>query len=230
MNEPRPQTESELIELIRSSDARAPEALHRRIEQMASERSRSGRHRRTARGAFAAGRSALVPRVGALAALAAALVAVLAIVLGGGGRSLSVQQATALTLSHPTAAAPAEMSPSSSELVAAVEGVHFPYWEERFGWRSTGQRTDTLEGHAVTTVFYADRGGQRVGYAIVAGRAPSLSGGSVKWLGGRPYRLLSIGGARTVVWLRGGRLCVLSGRGVSGGTLLRLASWGERAA
>jgi hypothetical protein len=165
-----------------------------------------------------------------LAALAAVLVAVLAIVLGGGGRSLSVQQTAALTLSHATAAPPAEMRPTSSELVAAVEGVHFPYWEERFGWRSTGERSDTLDGRAVTTVFYADRGGQRVGYAIVSGRAPSLSGGSVKWLGGHPYRLLSSGGARTVAWLRGGRLCVLSGRGVSGGTLLRLASGGERAA
>jgi hypothetical protein len=28
-----------------------------------------------------------------------------------------------------------------------------------------------------------------------------------------------------VTWLRDGHLCVLSGRGVSGATLLRLASW-----
>ena len=165
-----------------------------------------------------------------MAALAAAVIAVLAIVLGGGGRSLSVRQTTALTLSGPTAPAPREAQPKSGQLVAAVQGVHFPYWEERFGWRSTGQRTDALQGHTVMTVFYADRGGQQIGYAIVSGRAPGLSGGSVKWVGGHPYRLISSGDTRTVVWLRSGRLCVLSGRGVAGGTLLHLASWGERAA
>jgi hypothetical protein len=230
MNEPRPQTESELIELIRSSEARAPEALHRRIEQMVSESSRSGSSRRTAWGALAAGRSALVPRVGALAALAAVLVAVLAILLGGGGRSLSVQQTAALTLSHATAAPPAEMRPTSSELVAAVQGVHFPYWEERFGWRSSGQRSDTLGGRTVMTVFYSNASGRRVGYAIVSGTAPSVRGGSEHWLGGTAFRLFGRQGAQTVTWLRHGRLCVLSGRGVDAGTLLRLASWRQRGA
>jgi hypothetical protein len=80
------------------------------------------------------------------------------------------------------------------------------------------------------TVFYADRSGRRIGYAIVAGRAPNVGGGSVTWLGGHPYRLLGASGTRTVMWVRSGRLCVLSGRGVAAGTLLRLASWGERAA
>ena len=229
MNDPRPQTEAELIELVRSSDIRAPEALHRRIEQMVAEKSASQDGRRTPPW-LGSGRSALVPRLAAFGALAAAVVAVLAIALGGGGHSLSVPQTTALTLSHPTAAAPAEAKPSSGELVAAVQGVHFPYWEEHFGWRSTGQRTDRLQGHTVMTVFYANRGGQRIGYAIVAGAAPSVSGGTVSWLHGHPYRLLGAGDTHTVVWLRNGRLCVLSGRGVSAGTLMRLASWGERAA
>ncbi|HEV7584877.1 MAG TPA: hypothetical protein VGO14_03765 [Solirubrobacteraceae bacterium] len=230
MNEPRPQTETELIELIRSSEVRAPEALHRRIEQLVADRPATG-GRRPAWGIPGAGRSAVLPRLAAVAALAAVLIAVLVVALGGAGRrSLSVGQATALTLSRPTAPAPKETKPSSGELAAAVQGVHFPYWEERFGWRSTGQRTDRLQGHTVMTVFYADRRGRGIGYAIAAGRAPSLSGGSVKWLGGHAYRLLSGNGARTVVWLRNGRLCVLSGRGVSGGTLLRLASGGERAA
>jgi hypothetical protein len=229
MTEPRPQTETELIELVRSSDVRAPDALHRRIEQMVAERSAPGARRRAPWATLGARRS-LVPRLASAAALAAVVVAVLAIVLGGGGSSLSVPQTTALTLSHPTTAAPREMKPGSGELVAAVQGVHFPYWEERFGWRSTGERTDKLQGRAVTTVFYANRGGQRIGYAIVAGSAPSLTGGSVKWLGGHAYRLLGGSGSRTVMWLRSGRLCVLSGRGVAAGTLLRLASWGERAA
>jgi hypothetical protein len=226
MNEPRPRTEAELIELLRSSDVRAPEALHRRIEQLVAERSH---RRRMPWGALGAVPSPLSRRVGAVAALAAAAVAVLAIVLGGGGHSLSVQRATALTLSGPTAPAPRETSRSSGQLVAAVQGVHFPYWEDRFGWRTTGQRTDTVEGRTVTTVFYANPSGRRIGYAIVAGPAPGVSGGSVRLLGGHPYRLSTAHGASTVTWLRGGRLCVLSGRGVDGATLLRLASGGERA-
>jgi hypothetical protein len=80
------------------------------------------------------------------------------------------------------------------------------------------------------TVFYGNRSGQRIGYAIVSGAAPSVSGGSVSWRHGHPYRLIGAGDTHTVMWLRNGRLCVLSGRGVSAGTLLRLASWGERAA
>jgi hypothetical protein len=227
MNEPRPSTEAELIELVRSSDVRAPEALHRRIEQLVAERSPSRRRRSILGSALGA---APARRAGAAAALLAVGVAVLAIVLGGGGsgRSLSVQQATALTLSQAKAPAPGESSRSSSELVAAVEGVHFPYWEEHFGWRSTGRRTDSVAGHSVMTVFYASRSGQRIGYAIVAGPAPRLSGGSVRWRDSHSYRLFSGAGAQTVTWLRHGRLCVLSGRGVDATTLLRLASWGER--
>jgi hypothetical protein len=230
MSDPRPQTETELIELVRSSDERAPEALHGRIEEMVAERPLSvARGRRSPWGAIG-GRPQLLPRLAALAALAAAVVAVLVIVVGGEGRSLSVRQATALTFGHPTAPAPREAKPTSGQLVAAVQGVHFPYWEERFGWRSMGQRTDTLQGHTVMTVFYASRSGKRIGYAIVAGPAPALSGGSVNWLGGHPYRVLGPPGSRTVMWLRSGRLCLLSGRGVASATLLRLASWGERAA
>jgi hypothetical protein len=224
----RPRTEAELIELVRSSDVRAPDALHRRIEELVAERSSSRRRRPLLWAGLGTGASPLARRAGAAAALLAATVAVLAIVLGSGGRSLSVQQATALTLSQPQAPAPAESSPRSSELVAAVQGVHFPYWEEHFGWRSTGQRTDTVQGHTVMTVFYANRGGQRIGYAIVAGTAPRLSGGSVRWRDGHPYRLFTLRGAQSVAWLRHGRLCVLSGRDIGAGTLIRLASWGER--
>jgi hypothetical protein len=225
MNEPRPRTEAELIELVRSSDVRAPEALHRRIEQLVAER--SSRRRRPILGRpFAAGAAPLARKLGPAAALAAVIVAVLAIVIGGGGNSLSVQQATALTLSPAKAPAPAERSSSDVALAASVQGVYFPYWAE-LGWRSTGQRTDNVAGHTVMTVFYANRSGQRLGYAIVAGPAPALSGGRVQSLNGTSYRLLSGQGAKTVAWLRHGRLCVLSGRGVDAATLLHLASRGE---
>jgi hypothetical protein len=53
-----------------------------------------------------------------------------------------------------------------------------------------------------------------------------VSGGATVWRNGIPYRLLREGGVETVAWLRSGHLCVVSGRGVDGATLLCLASWG----
>jgi hypothetical protein len=107
--------------------------------------------------------------------------------------------------------------------------VAFPYWEHSFGWRSVGARSDQIGTRAVTTVFYLDAQGRRIGYSIVSGTPPpSASGGKVYKSDGTSYRLVTLNGAKAVVWLRDGRLCVVSGRGVPGATLLRLASWGER--
>jgi hypothetical protein len=107
--------------------------------------------------------------------------------------------------------------------------VDFPYWEERFGWRATGARSDRVNGRAVTTVFYADRHGRQIGYAIVAGTpAPKQDGGEIAWRGGTRFRVQQLHGATVVSWLRGGHLCVLAGRGVSGATLLAVASWQAR--
>ena len=105
----------------------------------------------------------------------------------------------------------------------------FPYWEERFGWRSTGTRHDHVNGRAVTTVFYADRRGRQIGYAIVAGTpAPRQDQGALAWGNGTRFRVLQLHGATVVSWLRDGRLCVVASRGVSGATLLALASWHGR--
>jgi hypothetical protein len=49
----------------------------------------------------------------------------------------------------------------------------------------------------------------------------------IAWRGGVSYRLLTENGAAVVTWLRDGHLCVVSGRGVSSATLLRLASWSD---
>ncbi|HWX52296.1 MAG TPA: hypothetical protein VNY34_03325 [Solirubrobacteraceae bacterium] len=224
---PRPRTEAELIELVRSSDLRAPDSLHSRIESMVAEHGR--RRRSSLGGALTAVGAPLGRRLVAAGALVAVVVAVLAVVLGGAGHaSLSLRQASALTLGPATTRAPAESTRNGAELVASVQGVHFPYWEEHFGWRSTGQRTERVAGRTVTTVFYANGRGQRIGYAIVAGTpAPSMQGGNVQWRHGTSYRLLHANGAEVVTWLRDGRLCVLSGRGVDRATLVRLASWGQ---
>jgi hypothetical protein len=154
----------------------------------------------------------------------------IAVGLGGGGSipTVSFSQAAASTLRAATLPAPPESPADHAQLAVAVDGVPFPCWEDRFGWRSTGSRTDRVDGRSITTVFYGDSSGRRIGYAILAGTpAPRVGGGVIAWRGGVSYRLLNENGAAVVTWLRDGHLCVVSGRGVSSATLLGLASWSD---
>ncbi len=228
MTDPRPSTESELVEYLRSIDVRAPDSLHGRVQALVAGGSSHGRRRRGGAVArpFAGG-----PRLAAAGAIATVAVAVaIAVGLGGGGSSApSLSQASALTLREATAVAPPESSRNHAELAASVDGVSFPYWGGRFGWRATGSRTDRIAGRTVTTIFYANRHRQRVGYAIVSGAAPehTHSGARASWRDGAPYWVLSRNGVKVVTWQRNGHLCVISGRGVSSATLLHLASWDD---
>ena len=218
--------ESELVEFVRSIDVRAPESLHSRVQALVADASRrKGRRGTGHRRAPAFARYAIA---GALAAAVAA--SAIAIGLSGGGNSNGpfIREASALTLGRSTAAAPRK-TPGTAHLAAAVDGVAFPYWEDRFGWRSTGTRRDHVNGRAVTTVFYADRRGRQIGYAIVAGTAaPKQDQGAVASRNGTRFRVLQLDGATVVSWLRDGHLCVVAGRGVSAATLLALASWHDR--
>ncbi len=215
-----------IAELVRSFDAPAPQSLHRRIDSLVADHGdpRHARRRLGQRFSFP-----VLTGMGAMAVVAAV---VLAIAFGGGGGSsgaaaLTVGQTVAPTLRTASLPAPRESLTRHAQLDAAVDGVPFPYWGERFGWHSTGARADRIDGHIVTTVFYANGGGQRVGYAIFAGAPMSKTGGVVTWRGGVSYRLFHESGVAVVTWLRDGHLCVVSGRGVSSATLLRLASWSE---
>jgi hypothetical protein len=234
MPTPGPADEAELVEYIRSIDTPAPESLHRRVDAMIAARSAraAGARRGGARaGATGARPFGLAPRIAAVGAIAAAVVALaLTFGLSGSSKTLSVRDAAALTHRAATHPAPPENSRDRRELAAAVEGVSFPYWGGRLGWRSTGSRSDRVDGRTVRTIFYENRRGQRIGYAIVAGSAPSQgSGGVISRRDGTPYRLLTIDGAPVVTWVRSGHLCVVSGHRVGGATLLRLASWDDRA-
>jgi hypothetical protein len=216
-----PDREADVIELLRAIDVQAPASLRQSTERLLTEHSRS----RSARAGGA--RPSLALRAGASLALLGAVVAiVLVVALAGSSRSSSLQaQVQTLALRPSTSAAPAESSRRRDQLAAAVEGLAFPYWGERFGWRSSGSRSDRVAGRSVSTVFYTDGAAQRIGYAILAGASPAVSGGSIVKLGGTPYRVISSGTDRTVLWTRDGHLCVVAGRGVSSATLLRLASW-----
>ncbi len=222
MSEPRPRNEPELIEHVRSIDAPAPEALHREVHALISARRSFGGH--------AAGRPLLVRGLLASAALAAVVAAVLVIALSGGGgaSTMSLREASAPTLRPATAPAPSQRTGDPAQLAVAVDGISFPSWQ-RLGWRSTGTRSDRVGGHTMTTVFYADVHGHRIGYAIIAGAAPRVGGGTLASRGRTRYRLSFADGAPVVTWRREGHMCVLSGRGVSSATLLQLADWGEPA-
>lgn len=221
-----------------AAGVKAPESLHQRVQEMVADAQRPGAQRlapawrrmgRLLPSGAAPARRFAVAAAGISLAGAAALAIAIGL-SGGGSTGLSARRAVALTLSPATMPAPAESSAHREQLAASVGGVAFPYWGERFGWRSSGARSDILDGRAVTTVFYSSRGGQRVGYAIVSGPAPATGGGTLVWRKGVSYRLSSEGGAEAILWRRHGRLCVIAGRGVSPRTLLDLASWGgERA-
>ena len=230
MSEQRHNPEADLIERLRAVDVRAPEELHRRVQTLVAEHASGSRGRGDGVGRTRPAR----PRgllFGGAATAVAAVAAILVIALTGGGSSkLSGREVSARTLLAATAAAPRESPRERGVLTENVDGVAFPYWEGRFGWRASGARSDAIDGRTVRTVFYADASGQRIGYAIVSGTpAPAASGGVIVWRHGTLYRLLGERGVRSVVWLRSGRLCVMAGRGVSSSTLLALASWRERA-
>jgi hypothetical protein len=214
-----------IVELTAAMDTRAPESLHRQVEAMLAPSMQR-------RGQSHPGSRLRRPRIGLATVAAVALIAIVVIALIGqpthpGSSGLSVQQAAALTLSPATGPAPAENERQRSQLTVAVDGVSFPYWKERFGWRSSGTRSDEIGGRTVKTVFYTNSGGQRVGYAIASGRAPAIEGGKVVRRWGVSYRLLEHTGTTVITWQRGGHLCVMAGRGVSARTLLSLASWGS---
>jgi hypothetical protein len=222
---PSKSTERDIARL--AATVEAPESLHRRVQEMAAAAQRRTPSRRRLGWRMHAKSMALAGAT----ALAAVGVALAVTSSGGGGNdALAPQAAAQLALSPATLPAPSENPSNRSQLAASVGGVAFPYWKERFGWRGSGARSDTLDGRTVTTVFYSNPGGQRIGYAIVAGPAPSASGGSLVKRWGVSYRLSSQDGANVIVWRRGGHLCVIAGRGVSPHTLLNLASWGSERA
>jgi len=226
MSERPSYTESELVELVQSIDVRAPEELHGRIQALVDERSA----RRGPGRAFAGQRTLALGLGGAVAVAAAAAVVLVASLSGAGTHALTLREASGLSLRASTMTAPGESPSNGRELAASVDGVAFPYWEEHFGWRASGARVDRVNGRRVRTVFYTNASGRRIGYSIIAGApATSASGGTIAWREGTPFRFLKENGIWVVTWIRDGHRCVVSGRGMDWVTLLKLASWNDRA-
>jgi len=206
------------VTLLRSADeVRAPDSLRQRIEEQARAAGASGRRVRP--------RVRLRLAIPSVSALAAAVAVAVVLIGGGTGTSApTLAQATHLTLASATFPAPAESSSGANTLDDSAAGIPFPYWSRSVRWNAVGARSDRVSGRQIVTVFYANQSGSRVGYAIVGGAALPVHGGATVWRHGVPFRLLNVGGARLITWLRSGHTCVIAGRSVSDRTLLALAS------
>jgi hypothetical protein len=195
-----------------AAQVRAPERLR---VQLAAQRARRTRHRRTA--------GALV------ATLATALAAVLALAHPAGEPGPpSIADAAAIALRAPTLPAPARDARAPELLRASAGGVRFPdYAYGRLGWRADGLRRARRGGRDVIVVSYArGAGGPRAGYAIVAGPALGLTAGAPRIVRrGVQFAVLRDAGATIVTWRRSGHTCVLASRDAPAGMLLRLAAW-----
>ena len=154
----------------------------------------------------------------ALAGVGAAAAVALALLVAGGAPSTGDVLEAAL---RPPVAT---VTPTGGPLLEEqVEGVRFPDYQAKFGWRAAGQRDDEVDGRLVRTVTYR-KDGQRVRYSIVAGDALDEPDGED--LEAEGTRLRRIGDENAVTWRRGGHTCVMDGSaGVSLDTVAELAGW-----
>jgi hypothetical protein len=163
----------------------------------------------------------LVPGLASAGVLAAVVAVVLATI---GSSAPTVAQAASLAARPATAAAPSGNRGALLPRVRAA-GLPFPYWEDRFGWRASGVRSDSLSSRLTTTVFYR-YAGRLIGYTVVSGHALAAPvNAQVTVRDGTRIELFRMGSRTAVTWLRRGHTCVLSGAGVPGTTLVRLAAW-----
>jgi hypothetical protein len=207
-----PEREQRVVDLLTQArvSTRAPDSLRAQVE---ATRQGPAKQRRT-------GRSMGLPSwrlgvAGAMAVVAAALV----ITLGSGTTATpSLAQVAALSGRGPAGPAPGPLpSASTTLLTASVGSLHFPNWWAHGGWRSSGERTDTIDGRTVRTVFYT-HAGTRLAYSIVA--SPVLWGSRVA---NSRYVVLQVGSRVTVVWTDRGHTCALTGAGASAESLWSLA-------
>ncbi len=220
------------VAIMRSLESvEAPSLLRRSIETStagdeepgsAGPRSpRTWRRRRTVPARLQAG--------AAVALAAAAVVAVVLVLTGGSGTPTAAPtllQASSAGVRPSTQPPPPQSRHNPNLLAASAAGIAFPYWGDRFGWHTTGARTDTLAGRTVTTVFYTHRGAGRVWYSIVSGAAlPVPVGSATVERHGVSFHVVRAANPTVVTWREAGHTCVLTARAVNAGTLVHLAAW-----
>ena len=175
----------------------------------------------------ARGRRRLGVALSAAGVLAAVAIVFVVLSVSGGPAAPSVADAAQLALQPPSGPPPAAVAGTSS-LAASVGGVSFPDLQASYGWQPVGVRHGQVGGRPATVVYY-EKGGQRVGYAIVDGPALPRPGGAASTTrSGVEFQTLALHGQQVVTWRSGGHTCVMIGP-VSAGELVTLASWGETA-
>ena len=208
------QRERRVVDALHHARAteRAPASLRARIE--AARPSGAARARRR-----------LVYAGGAVAALAAVVLALVLALPSGTPGAPSVSDAAALAARGPAQAAPApDPSMPGARLHQSVGDVYFPNWTSRFGWQAVGSRTDTLGGRTAVTVYYRWKDAT-IAYTIV--HSPPLGEPAAKasnW-DGTQLRTFELNGRQVVTWRRAGDTCVLSGTGIKAAELQKLAAW-----
>jgi hypothetical protein len=162
---------------------------------------------------------------GGLAGAVAAIALALVLMLGSGGGAPTVAETAQLSYLPATRTSVPVDARNPKLLVASQDGVPFPNLHADFAWRQAGERTDELAGRSTRTVYYT-RDGKRIGYTILAGEAIGPPPGArQKVQNGVRLSTVTEDGQAIVTWLRGGRTCVLSGKGVSAKDLREVASW-----
>ena len=142
-----------------------------------------------------------------------------------GSGAPTIDETADLARRGPDEPAPSAYGADPNLLAASVAGVSFPNYEEMFGWRASGQRSDDLDGRQTRTVFYA-RDGSEIAYSIVSGEQLEWPPGAKQTTReGIELRSFERDGSTVVTWLRDGHTCVLSGAGVPREELLELAAW-----
>jgi anti-sigma factor RsiW len=204
--------ERRVVDLLRdvSSSERAPERLRERLEATRPRAQEAVRRRRIGRSMGLAG---------AAAAVAAALVLALP------GAAPSLVQASAVATLGPMQPPPTpDPQAPGTRLGGDVQEVYFPNWSVT-GWRATGQRTDTINGRRMVTVYY-QWGRAKIAYTIVSTPALGQPNAPVSHVGGLALRTLTVNGRQIVTWERDNHTCILStAHDVAPAVLRGLAAW-----
>ncbi len=97
----------------------------------------------------------------------AVIVVAIAVIPGGGGAStLSLRQAAAPTLRAATLPAPSQSAHTRANSPSQSTACHSPIGRTVLAGAAAERAADLIDGRMVTTVFYSDSRGQRIGYAI----------------------------------------------------------------
>jgi hypothetical protein len=177
-----------------SETVHAPQRLHRTVAAERERRAPSYRRR-------------LLLTGGGLAGTLAAVVVALVLVLSPAGAP-SLDEAVALALQTPTAAAP-KVDPSDPGLLqTSVGGVSFPTYPH---WQATGSRTDEVGGRRAVTVAYRSDG-KTVNYTIVDGEPLDVPREArSRSYEGFQFSVVPNADHRVITWEKDGRTCILAG-------------------